>query len=210
MATARNVTESDRYLREGSWTGWSPMLFLGADISGRTLGIIGAGRIGKAVAERASKGFNMRVLYTRSRGKGPLVEWEKTIGARKVDLDTLIEESDFVSLHCPLTEETRHLIGVRELARMKPTSILINTSRGPVVDERALVEALEKKTIAGAGLDVFEDEPATAPGLAKLPNTVLLPHLGSATYQTRNEMSLLSARNLIAVLEGNEPPHAVV
>ena len=210
LATARRVVETDRFLRAGKWNGWSPMLFLGADVSGRTLGIIGPGRIGAATAERAAFGFKMKVLYTCGDAPPPPEEWEKSVGARHVDLDTLLAESDFVSIHCPLDENTNHLIGERELAQMKSSAILINTARGPIVDEAALVEALKTGKIAGAGLDVFEEEPAIVPGLVDLPNTVLLPHLGSATVQTRADMATLAARNLIAVIRGEEPPRAVV
>jgi lactate dehydrogenase-like 2-hydroxyacid dehydrogenase len=210
MAAARRVVESDQYLRAGKWNGWSPMLFLGGDITGRTLGIIGAGRIGRAMAERAALGFKMRILYTRGEGKPSCEDWDRELGALMVNQDTLLAESDFVSIHCPLNERTRHLVGKVELEKMKRTAVLINTARGPVVDEEALIEALRNGVIAAAGLDVFEEEPALKPGLVDLPNTVLLPHLGSATIQTRNDMATLAARNLIAILKGEEPPHAVV
>jgi lactate dehydrogenase-like 2-hydroxyacid dehydrogenase len=159
------------------------------------------GRIGRAVAERASRGFHMPILYTSRR---PVPEVEGELGARRVDLDTLLRESDFVSLHVPLTAETRHLIGARELALMKPSAILVNTARGPVVDEAALAAALAAKTIAGAALDVYEDEPAVHPALLSLhEHTVLLPHLGSATTATRQNMALTAARNIVAVLTGH-------
>jgi lactate dehydrogenase-like 2-hydroxyacid dehydrogenase len=205
FAAARRVAESDRFVREGRWRGWAPMQFLGTEVSGATLGVVGAGRIGTAFALR-SAGFGMTVLYADSRTNEAL---ESRLGARKVDLRTLLGESDFVSLHVPLTEETHHVIGAEELAAMKPGAVLVNTSRGPVVDEAALVDALKEGRIA-AGLDVFENEPALAPGLASLPNAVLTPHTGSATHTTRARMAELAARNLIAVLSGKEPPHRVV
>ena len=205
FAVTRRVVEGDRYTRAGKFKGWGPMLFLGGDITGRTLGIIGAGRIGQAVARR-SVGFQMKVLYT---DPSPRPELEKDIGAERVELDELLRESDFVSVHCLLNEETRHLIGKRELELMKPTAYLINNARGPIVDEKALVEALHEKRIAGAGLDVYEDEPELAPGLAELDNVVLLPHLGSASIQTRTDMATMAAHNLLTVLSGNLPPNLV-
>ncbi|MCA9429848.1 MAG: D-glycerate dehydrogenase [Candidatus Omnitrophica bacterium] len=210
MAAARCVVESDQYLRAGKWTGWSPMLFLGADITGATLGIVGAGRIGKATAERGAHGFGMKILYTRGKGKDPLPDWEESMDARMVDLDTLLAESDFVSIHCPYMDSTRHLIGKESFKKMKKSAVLINTARGPIEDEVALIEALKSGEIAAAGLDVYEEEPKIAPGLTDLPNTVLLPHLGSATVHTRDAMATLAAKNLIAILKGEEPPHAVV
>ena len=165
------------------------------------------GRIGSAVARRAALGFNMPILYT-SRSPVPAVEAE--LGARRVDLDTLLRESDFVSLHLPLTPETRHLIGAAQLALMKPTAILINTARGPIVDEAALVAALESGAIAGAALDVYEEEPAVHPGLPALhQHVVLAPHIGSATTRTRERMSLTAAANIVAVLGGGKAPNAV-
>lgn len=205
FAVARRIPESDRYTRAGRFTGWSPMLMLGGDISDRTLGIIGAGRIGTAVALR-SRGFRMRVLYYDKVQNEAL---EQAVGAARVDLDTLLRESDFISIHVNLDATTHHLIGARELALMKPTAYLINTSRGPVVDEVALVEALRQRRIAGAGLDVFENEPALAPGLAELDNVVILPHIGSATIGTRTRMATLAATNLLAALRGERPPNIV-
>jgi len=205
FAAARRIPEGDRFTREGKFTGWSPMLLLGGDISGRTLGIVGAGRIGTAVALR-SRGFRMRVLYFDKAQNEPL---EQAVGAQRVGLDTLLREADFVCLHVNLDESTRHLIGARELALMKPTAYLVNTSRGPVIDEAALVDALREKRIAGAGLDVFENEPELAPGLAELDNAVLLPHLGSATVATRTRMATLAATNLVARLRGERPPNIV-
>jgi lactate dehydrogenase-like 2-hydroxyacid dehydrogenase len=205
FAVARRIVEGDRYVRGGEFKGWAPMLLLGGDITGQTLGIVGAGRIGQAVARR-SVGFQMKVLYTDPSARQEL---EREVGARRVELDELLRESDFVSLHTPLVTETRHLIGRRELSLMKPTAYLINAARGPIVDEEALVEALRDKRIAGAGLDVYENEPALAPGLADLPNVVLLPHLGSASTQTRTRMATMAAENLLAVLEGRIPPNLV-
>jgi phosphoglycerate dehydrogenase-like enzyme len=180
------------------------MQFLGADVSGATLGIVGAGRIGTATAMR-STGFKMKVLYTSTRENPTL----SAIGGLRVDLDRLLRESDFVSVHVALTAETRHLIGPRELGLMQPTSYLINTSRGPVIDERALVAALREKRIAGAGLDVYEHEPIPAPGLTELDNVVCIPHLGSATEATRSRMAVMAATNLLAGLKGEEPPNLV-
>jgi lactate dehydrogenase-like 2-hydroxyacid dehydrogenase len=181
------------------------MMYLGADITGSTLGIIGAGRIGTAVGLRASA-FRMNVLYCNSSSNSPELDGK---GARRVELDELLRESDFVSIHAPLNEKTHHLIGRDELARMKPSAHLINTARGPIVDEAALVEALQNGTIAGAGLDVFEDEPALEPGLAELKNVAILPHIGSATIGTRTKMALMAAGNIMAVLNGERPENPV-
>jgi glyoxylate reductase len=208
LATARRLSEADPYMRAGKYEGWE--LFqphLGLDVFGKKLGIIGLGRIGTAVARRATLGFAMPVLYY---DHNICADVEKDLGARRVSLEALLRESDFVSLHVPLTEATHHLIGQRELSLMKPTAILINTARGPIVDEAALVHALEEGEIAGAGLDVFEDEPRMHPGLASLyRHVVVAPHLGSATVETRRRMSLLAAENAIAALQGKRPPHVV-
>jgi glyoxylate reductase len=201
MAIGRRIIEADRYVRQGKWQGWGPMLFLGGDVFGKTLGVVGMGRIGQAVARRA-KGFGMRVLYT---SPSPKHEIEQELGAQKVELDFLLAESDFVSLHCPLGPETTHLIASRELALMKPDSYLINTSRGLVVDEAALLDALRSKEIAGAALDVFEKEPEILPGLCDLGNVVVAPHIASATIETRTKMGLLAAENAIAIFEGKRP-----
>lgn len=206
FAAARRIAESDAFVRTGTWTGWGPMQFLGYDVTGRTLGVIGAGRIGSSFAQK-SVGFDMRILYVSRSRKADL---EKTTGAIRVDLDELLSESDFVSIHVPLTPETHHMIGARELERMKPSAVLINTSRGPVVDERALCEALKKGTIAAAGLDVYENEPKITDELMRLPNVVLCPHIGSATFATRTRMAVMAAENLLAVLRGEEPPNPVV
>lgn len=204
LGSARRVAEGDRVMRAGTFPGWGPLYMLGSEVSGKTLGLVGPGRIAQAVAERA-RGFRMPLLY---QGRRASTEME-ALGARRVDLDTLLRESDFVSLHVPLSAETTHLIDARALGLMKPTAYLINTSRGPVVDEAALVEVLRQGRIAGAGLDVYEREPLMAPGLAECVNTVLLPHLGTSTTETRARMSELVAANVIAALEGRRPPNLV-
>jgi len=205
FSMARRIVESDKFMRTGKWTGWGPMQFLGADITGRTLGIVGAGRIGSAMAKK-SRGFEMKVLYYDT---VPNAELEKALGARRVELDELLAESDFVSVHVPLLPETTHLIDAAALKKMKKTAILINSSRGPVVEEKALREALKNGTIAGAGLDVYEKEPIAEPGLEKLDNVVMIPHLGSATKATRSKMAELAANNLVAALKGETPPNCI-
>lgn len=205
MAAARRVVDSDRYTREGKFTQWSPTLFLGLDVYGKTLGIFGAGRIGKAFVKR-SIGFDMKILYhNRTRD----LEFEKEYNAIWVEKDRLLKESDFISIHVPLTPETKHMIGKKEFEMMKNTAILINTSRGPVVDEKALVEALKNRTIWACGLDVYENEPNLTDGLSKLDNVVLLPHIGSASMETRTKMALMAAENIIEVLEGRQPLNPV-
>ena len=206
MAVARRLVECDRFVREGRWRYWQWGYFCGADLFCKTLGVYGLGRIGKAVARRA-RGFSMRLLYCDIVRPSPALEQE--LGAQFVDRETLLREADFLTLHVPLTPETHHLIGARELAMLKPTAFLINTARGQVVDEPALVEALQSKQIAGAGLDVFEQEPRIHPALLGLPNVVLTPHVGSATSQTRLAMAMLAAENLLAALEGRRPPTPV-
>lgn len=206
FAAARRITEADKFTREGKFKGWGPMMFLGQDITGKTLGIIGAGRIGSAMATRMAKGFGMKILYTN---RGTNAELEKEIGAKKVDLPTLLKESDFVSVHCSLTEETKHIIGEKEFAMMKPNCVFVNTARGPVVDENALVQALKTGQIFSAGLDVYENEPTLAPGLADLPNVVIPPHIASATFWTRTRMAEMAAANLIAALEARMPEFCV-
>ncbi|MBE3593048.1 MAG: D-glycerate dehydrogenase [Thermoanaerobacter sp.] len=201
FATARRVVESDKFMRAGKFQGWAPMLFLGKGVTGKTLGIIGAGRIGQAFGKMA-KGFDMKILYT---ARSPKKEFEEETGAQYVNLDTLLKESDFVSIHVPLTPETRHLIGEKELKLMKKSAILINTGRGPVVDEKALVKALKNKDIYAAGLDVYEREPLFEEELAQLDNVVMLPHIGSATEEARRDMSILVAENIIDVIEGRVP-----
>lgn len=205
LAVARRIVEGDRLTREGRFPGWGPMFLLGSDVYGKTLGIVGMGRIGEAVTRRAV-GFGMRILYV---SRHPKPEVERAYGAIRVELESLLRESDFVSIHVPLTEETYHLIAEPQLRQMKPTAFLINTSRGPVVDEKALVVALREKWIGGAGLDVYEREPLLEPGLVELENTVLAPHLGSATIETRTRMAMLAAENAIAVVQNRRPPHCV-
>ncbi|HET7478144.1 MAG TPA: D-glycerate dehydrogenase [Rubrobacteraceae bacterium] len=201
LAAARRLGESERVLRAGKWEWWGPKLFMGPDVWGKKLGIIGMGRIGQAVARRA-RGFDMEVIYyNRSRNE----EAEKELNARYVELDELLETADFVSVHTPLTDETRHLIGAAELEKMKPEAVLVNTSRGPVVDEEALAEALAERRIFAAGLDVYEEEPKVHPKLLELENVVLAPHIGSGSIETRNKMATLAAENLVAVLRGEEP-----
>ncbi|MFZ0450610.1 MAG: D-glycerate dehydrogenase [Desulfatiglandaceae bacterium] len=203
LAVARRVLEGDRMTRAGEFRFWAPMHFLGQEVSGKTLGIIGLGRIGRAVARRA-KGFHMEILYHSRRRLGSV--HEKDLGVTYCELDKLLARSDFVSMHVPLTSVTHHLIGREELAMMRSSAYLINTSRGPVVDEEALLVALRDGVIAGAGLDVYEHEPDLTPGLAGLQNVLLLPHVGSATIETRTNMGLRAARNLMAGLRGERPP----
>jgi glyoxylate reductase len=203
FAIARRIPESECYLRTGKFKGWGPLLFLGGDVTGRTLGIIGAGRIGSAMAMK-SRGFNMKVLYT-SRSSNPKLESE--IGARRVSLEELLCQSDFVSLHLALRPETTHVIDAEALRLMKRTAYLINTGRGPLVDEAALAEALKKGEIAGAALDVFEKEPEVHPELLKLENVVLTPHTASATIDSRSRMATMAAENLIEGLAGRKPPN---
>jgi glyoxylate reductase len=206
LATARRVVEGDKRVREGKFQYWAPLLFLGQDVSGKILGIIGMGRIGKAVARRAA-GFGMQLIYHSRTRLSPAEEQE--LGASLRPLETLLQEADFVTLHVPLTPQTRHLIGSRELELMKNSAYLINTARGPVIDEAALVAALRQGQIRGAGLDVYEREPELCPGLAELENVMLLPHLGSATVETRTRMALMAAENLLAGLRGDPPPNCI-
>jgi len=207
MAIARRVVEADKYVRAGQWkVGWHPSMMQGRDIHGATIGIVGAGRIGFAVAKRAA-GFNMKILFY---DVVPRPEMEKELGAKKVDLDTLFKESDFVSIHVPLMKETLHLVNAEKLKLMKKTAYLINNSRGPVVDEKALYEALKEGRIAGAGLDVFEQEPIPVDNpLLKLDNVVVAPHISSASYETRSKMAEMVAENLVAFFEGRKPPNLV-
>jgi lactate dehydrogenase-like 2-hydroxyacid dehydrogenase len=204
MAAARRVVQGDAFVRQGNFKGWEIDMMLGADVHDATLGIVGIGRIGRGVARRA-KGFNMRVLYSDTNPLMPDVEAQ--LGATHVDLPRLLAESDFISVHVPLTPETHHLLGAAQFAQMKPTAIIVNTSRGPVVDEAALVEALKSHRIAGAGLDVYEREPAVHPGLISLHNVVLAPHIASATTRTRSEMSAMAARNMATAIRGGLPPN---
>ncbi len=205
FAASRRVVESDRYLREGRFKGWGPMLLLGRDITGKTLGIIGTGRIGTNFARKAV-GFGMRILYNDIK---PDPNFEKETGGVFVDKDKLLAEADFVSLHVPLLPSTKHLISEKEFKQMKNTAVLINTSRGPVVDEKALIKALKEGDIWAAGLDVFENEPELEPGLAELDNVVIVPHIASATIETRTNMGLIAARNIVNVLSGKAPESCV-
>lgn len=212
FATARRLVEADAYMRNGRYKGWGPMLLLGGDVYGKTLGLVGVGRIGSAVAKRTT-GFAMRVLYTEAEGVRN-EEIERAVGAKKVDLPTLLRESDFVSVHTPLLKDpppkgTWHLLSDKEFAQMKPTAYVINTARGPIIDEEALVRALKARKIAGAGLDVYEDEPRMKPGLAGCENAVLIPHTASGSIETRTKMATMAAENLIAGLNGRRPPNLV-
>jgi glyoxylate reductase len=208
MAVARRVVEADKYVRSGQWkVSWHPSMLLGRDVYGATLGVVGTGRIGTAVARRA-KGFNMKILYYDVVPMPP--EIEKELDAKRVDLDTLLRESDFVSIHVPLIKETYHLINEEKLKLMKKTAYLINNSRGPVVDEKALYKALKEGWIAGAALDVFEQEPTPLDNpLLKLDNVVVAPHISSASYETRSRMAEMVAENLIAFFDGKTPPNLV-
>jgi glyoxylate reductase len=205
MAVARRIPEAERYVHAGRWKTWGPMLLLGVDIQGATLGLIGFGRIGKAMARRAA-GFEMRVIYYDPKE----TKAEPDLNAQGVDFETLLEESDFISLHTPLTPDTRHLIDSETFSRMKPTAVLINTARGPIVDPEALYEALKEKRIFGAGLDVTEPEPLPMDSpLLGLDNVVIVPHIASASKSSRDQMSWMAAQNLIAGLKGERLPNCV-
>lgn len=206
MAAARRIVEAHQFLHSGQWRRWTIDLLVGRDVHGRTLGIFGMGRIGQAVARRA-RGFGMRVLYHDSMRAAESLERE--LGLEFTLPDRLLAESDFVTLHVPLLDSTRKLIGAAELRKMKPTAILVNTSRGPVVDEAALADALSSGLIAGAALDVFENEPHVHPKLLELDNAVLAPHIASASVDTRRRMCMMAAENAAAVLEGRRPPNLV-
>ncbi len=206
LAVNRRVVEGDRMVREGRFLFWAPFHFLGSEVSGKVLGIVGMGRIGQAVARRA-RGFDMPILYSGRTRLAPADE--AALGASFRPFPDLLAEADIVSLHVPLTPETHHLIDREALGRMKPSAVLINTARGPVVDEKALVAAIRAGTIAGAGLDVYEDEPCLAPGLVELENVVLLPHVGSGTWETRTKMADMAVTNLLAGLRGERPPNLV-
>jgi glyoxylate reductase len=206
MAAARRVAEADRFTREGRFHGWAIDMLLGQDVYEATLGVVGLGRIGSAVARRA-RGFGMRVLYADARAAPP--ELERELGARRVELDELLGESDFVTLHVNLNESTRHLVGAPQLALMKRSAVLVNASRGPVLDEAALAEALAAGRIFAAGLDVYEDEPRMHPELLRLPNVVLAPHIASGSVRTRSRMSEMAARDLVAGVSGSRPQHLV-
>jgi glyoxylate reductase len=203
FAVARRIVETDKIMRSGTWPGWGPLQFQGLEVTGKTLGIVGAGRIGTAMA-LMSKGFRMQVLYTNTSGKENQT-LKTELEARLFSFDELVAESDFISIHTPLTPATRHLFRAETFARMKPTAILINAARGPVIKEDDLVAALRARRIAGAGLDVYEFEPRMTEGLADLDNAVLTPHIGSATTSSRTGMALLAARNLLAMLKGERP-----
>jgi glyoxylate reductase len=205
LSCARRIVEGDRMVRRGEFSGWEPMLLLGAEICGQTIGIIGAGRIGTAVARRAF-GFGMKIIYSDPE-PNRLIEAE--YGARNLELEELLRSADFISLHVPLSESTRHLIDKQRLQLMKPVAIIVNTSRGAVIDEQALTQALTAKKIGGAGLDVYEHEPALSAGLADLDNVVLLPHLGSATLQTRARMAEIAAGNIVDYFKGVSPKNIV-
>ncbi len=206
LAAARRVGEGERLVRAGQWQGWSPVQGLGLELRGRTLGIVGPGRIGSAVARIGARGFGMPVLYAGTRAHPEL---EAELGARRADLDSLLSESDVVSLHAPLTPATRGLIGRDRLARMRPGSVLVNTARGPLIDEEALAEALRTGRPGAAGLDVYTHEPRIPESLRAAPQVVLLPHFGSATRETRGRMMETAARNALAVLRGERPPNPV-
>jgi glyoxylate reductase len=206
LAAARRVVEGDRFVRRGNWPHWQWNFLWGSEMHGKTLGLYGFGRIGQAMARRG-RGFSMRILY-HARHRVP-ENIEKELGAQWVDRDELMRESDFLSLHVPLTAETHHSISRREFALMKPSAYLINTARGNIIEEEALVEALQAGRLGGAGLDVFEREPKVHPALIEMDNVVLLPHIGSATAETRLRMALLASANLLAALNGQRPPNLV-
>lgn len=207
LGIAHRLVEADAFTRAGKYEGWAPELLLGNDLSGKTVGVIGLGRIGSRVAHHAARGFDARILYNDIKRNE---EFEKEFDAEyKETPEELLKEVDFVSLHVPLLDSTRHLINKKRLSFMKPTAYLVNTSRGAVVDEAALVEALQNGVIRGAALDVFEEEPKLTPGLQDLSNVIITPHIASGTEETRSAMSELAAKNILAALEGAEPPNAV-
>ena len=204
LGVARRLVEADRFVRAGKWVGWKPNLMIGSEVHGKTLGVIGLGRIGSAVAKRG-QGFNMRIVYTDIRRLHPAIEQQHQL--QFMPLRDLLQTSDFVTLHVPLTPETFHLLGAEQLRLMKKSTFLINASRGPVVDEKALVEALRAGSIAGAGLDVFEAEPQVSPELLAMDNVLLLPHVGSATDETREKMVQTAVNNILAVIRREIPPN---
>lgn len=207
LAMASRIVEADAFTRAGKYTGWAPMMFLGSDVSHKTLGILGAGRIGSRVAHHGKHGFDMNVIYYDVKRNE---EIEQTTGALYRDTpEAVLKEADVVSIHVPLLDSTKHLINKERLAMMKPSAYIVNTSRGPVIDEAALVEALRNNVIKGAALDVFENEPALAPGLAELSNVVITPHIASATEETRSKMSEMAAQAIIDALEGRKPTNLV-
>jgi len=205
FSVARRIVEGDKFVRAGKFDGWAPMLMLGQDITNKTLGIIGTGRIGTAFAMK-SKGFDMKILYYDKMRNEKL---EKNLNAKKVEFEKLLKESDFISLHVPLLESTYHMMGEKEIKMMKKSAIIINTSRGPVLEEKALVKALKNKWIFGAGLDVYEHEPKISEELKKLDNLILQPHSASATIDTRTKMAVVAAENMIKGLKGEIPPNCV-
>ncbi|MFY0654322.1 MAG: D-glycerate dehydrogenase [Cyclobacteriaceae bacterium] len=206
VSTARRVVEGDNFLRTGKWNGWGPLQYLGSDIYGATLGIIGLGRIGKAVAKRG-KGFDMNIIYWNRTRLSP--EEESELGLTYAEFDDALKQSDYVSVNVAYNEQTFHLLSSREFELMKKTAIVINTARGPVIDEKALVKALQDGQIAGAGLDVYEEEPKVEPELLEMENCVLLPHLASATIATRTKMGMIAIDNLLAKFNGEEMPNLV-
>lgn len=206
FAVARRIPEGDRFMRDHKYKGWAPMLLLSQQVTGKTLGIIGAGRIGSNIGKKMHKGFDMDILYFDRRVKE---EFEKETGAKKVDLKTLCKECDYISINLSYTEETHYIIDEEMLSLMSEDTILVNTARGPIIKEEALVKALQEKKIFGAGLDVYENEPKMAEGLEKLDNVVLAPHTGSATCEARTKMSEIAAQNIIDALQGREPKYVV-
>lgn len=207
LSIAHRISEGDRFARAGKYHGWEPMMLLGTDLSGKTLGVIGLGSIGSRVAYQGKKGFDMNVIYYDVKRNE---QFEKEMGA--VFLPTpeeVLKKADFVSIHVPLMDSTRHLINAERLKMMKPSAYLVNTSRGPIVDEKALAQALKNNVIKGAAIDVFENEPAIEPELIKLENVILTPHIASATLEARDKMALLAANNIISALEGKRPPNLV-
>ncbi|MCX6813809.1 MAG: D-glycerate dehydrogenase [Candidatus Azambacteria bacterium] len=206
LAIAHRIVEADKFTRALKWQGWAPMLLLGNDLSGKTLGVVGLGRIGSRVAYHAVKGFDMKVVYYDVKRNE---DFEKEFSAVFMSLEDLLKQSDFISIHVPLLDLTRHLINAKNLKLMKPSAYLVNTSRGPVIDEAALAYALSNKVIKGAALDVFEFEPKITPELLQLENVILTPHIASGTEETRSKMSALAATNIIEALEGRTPPNLV-
>ena len=202
FAVAQNISQADKYTREGKFMGWGPMSFLGTDVRNKTIGIIGLGRIGLEIVKRLKNGFGINFIYYDLKRNE---QAEKEFGVQFVSLEDLMKNSDFVSIHVPLTPETKHLVGDKELRLMKKTAYLINTSRGAVIEEAALVKVLQERAIAGAGLDVYENEPKLSEGLVQLDNVVLLPHIASASFDTRSKMSEMAAQNIVAVLSGQAP-----
>jgi glyoxylate reductase len=207
LSASRRIVEADRYVRAGQWKRWTFDLLLGTDLRGKTIGIIGLGRIGQAMARRAVA-FGMRVVYSGRNRVAPEIE-DSLGGSRHVSLDELLEESDFISIHCPLNDETRHLLSDRQFALMKPECILVNTARGAIIDEAAMVRALQSKRFKAAGLDVFEHEPTVSSELIAMPNVTLTPHIGSASVETRSAMAQLAVDGLLSALSGTLPPNAV-